>query len=73
MEGWMTKKELAAYIGVKSVRTVDRWVEKQLLPKGKRFPNGPHWKVDIVNKWLDGFGQYERECNKQLKLAQTMR
>lgn len=65
MEGWMNKKELAAYIGVKSVRTVDRWIGKNHLPKGKQFPTGPHWKKDIVDKWLDGFGQYEKQCNRQ--------
>lgn len=72
MEGWMNKKELAAYIGVKSVRTVDRWIGKNHLPKGKQFPTGPHWKKDIVDKWLDGFGQYEKQCNRQLKHLQAL-
>ncbi len=72
MEGWMNKKELAAYIGVKSVRTVDRWIGKNHLPKGKQFPTGPHWKKDIVDKWLDGFGQYEQQCNRQFKHLQAL-
>ena len=72
MEGWMNKKELATYLGLKSVRSVDRWVGRSLIPAGKKFPTGPHWKKDIVDKWLDAFGQYERKCDQQLKRMQTL-
>lgn len=73
MKGWMNKKELAEYIGVKSVRTVDRWVERNLLPQGKKFPTGMHWKQDIVEKWLDAFGSYEKECNRRLKHVASLK
>lgn len=72
MEGWMNKRELAVYIGAKSIRTVERWVSRQILPRGKRFPSGLHWEKTIVDQWLLD-PNYKKMCNRTLKEAQASR
>lgn len=65
MEGWMNKQELAKYIG-RSVRTVERWVDRKFLPQGKRFPGGLFWEKNIVDQWLLD-PAYQRTVMRALK------
>lgn len=64
--GWMTKDEVAAYIGVTSGRTVDRWISKRIIPRGRRFPCGTYWRKDIIDKWLAS-AEYEKQCDEALR------
>ena len=72
MEGWLTKKELAEYIGAKSIRTVERWVSRQILPRGKRFPSGLLWEKTIVDQWLLD-PHYKKMCDRTLKESLSAR
>lgn len=67
MDGWLSKKEVGEYLGGKSPRTVDRWVEKRIIPQGKRFPGGMFWKKEVLDRWLSD-SNYEKRCDKQLRL-----
>ena len=71
MQGWLSKAEVGQYIGGKSKRTVERWVAKQILPNGKRFPSGTYWNKEIIDRWLMGT-TYERTCDRQLKIRESM-
>ena len=66
MAGWMTKMEVASYIGVTTGRSVDSWVQNRLIPKGRRFPCGTYWRKDILDKWLQS-AEYEKECDEALR------
>ena len=52
---WMTKKDLALYIG-KSTKTVERWVEKGALPPPKKVPGmrNQYWLKTVVDDWRKG-------------------
>ena len=53
MARFMTKQELAAYVG-KSTRTVERWLAKGLLPPANRaLGRSGFWLVTDVDRWLD--------------------
>lgn len=70
MEGWLSKAEVGQYIGGKSVRTVERYVAKRILPPGKKMPTGVFWKKEIIDKWLEK--DYSRMCDRALKLREAM-
>lgn len=66
---WLTREDLANYLNA-STRTINRYINKGLLPPPKKIPGmGPRWHIDIVNKWL-GIDEYKAVCEAALKKTQ---
>ena len=63
---WMTRTELAQYLHV-SPRTVQRWVDKGILPPPRQFVNhrSLYWRRDVVESWMDD--DYAKEVAKLKK------
>lgn len=59
---WITKKELAQYLGI-GLSTVERYVAQGTLPPGHKVGNTLRWKLSVVDKWIHTT-DYERECVK---------
>ncbi len=62
-EGWLSRRELEAKLG-KSRMTILRWVDKGILPPGKRFPDGDYWRLVEVDRWLSCYDKSPKDIQK---------
>lgn len=66
MQGWMNKKAVAEYLGLKSERSVERMVAQRKIPKPQTFSRRVYWKKSVLEKWLAG-SRYEKACDAELR------
>lgn len=67
MKDWMDKKELAIYVK-RSPRTVDRWINKGILPPpNKAAGRSAIWSKTSVDRWIDnGYTDKVEKLRKSL-------